>query len=340
MNSGEQGLQHLEAALRLCFGGFRIIFWVCFAVFLLSGIHTVPQGHVGHVQRLGVWTEGQEEPGVHFAFPPFIDQVYIDDVQGQRTLHLDRFKASSEGLNDTGGLAVMTAGGQLLHHQWTLNYRLESPLLARLCFPGLNESHVNQVLKEWLSSVIVKKSASRDIDNILKNQAGYSLSIREDFEELLRSSNSGLIVDDLGMHGIAVPQPTQMAFEEVQRQLLGRDRLREEAKNEAIKLRQQARAKVSSTLGQARAKAETIAADLQADAKNLESLTKEYSPSSRQTFLRLKGLALIRQAMKENRDQTYLTLPGGELRLKISKDPTVEQNQVERAEEKKRGAIP
>jgi len=332
MNSGDQGLQHLEAALRLCFGGFRLIFWVCLATFLLSGIHTVPQGHVGHIQRLGSWIETQEEPGVHFAFPPFIDQVFIDDIQGQRTLELDRFKAPGGGLNDTGGVATLTAGGQLLHHQWTLNYRLKNPVLARLCFPGLQQEHLDKVLGEWLSSIILKESSHRSIDQVLQDQRGYALVVREKFERLLLSSQSGLMVDDLGMHSIAVPDPTRQAFESVQHQLLSRDRMREEARNEAIKLEQQAIAQVSSALGQARSKAETTMADLKADAKNLEALTGEYDASSRKTFLRLKGLALLREALEDNRDQTYWTLPGGELRLKISKDPTVEQNQLEERE--------
>lgn len=336
----DQGLQHLEAALRLCFGGFRIVFWICFAVFLLSGIHSVPQGHVGHVQRFGAWIEKEEGPGVHFAFPPFIDRVYIDNVQRLRSLTLTRFKAPDNGLNDSGGEAILTAGGQLLHHQWTLNYRLADPIDARRCFPGLEQVHIDEVLSDWMSSIILIESSKRTIDQLLQNQTAYALSVREQFEERLRSSKSGLIVEELGMHDLAVPELTRDAFEEVQMQLLGRDRQREEAKNEARKLEQRARSMVSSTLGKARSDAETTIADLNADARNLKALTREHDETSRMTFLELKGLSMLRSALESNRDQTYLTLPGGELRLKISKDPNVEQLQIEMREEAKKEQRP
>jgi len=340
MNRDEQGLQNIESALRLCFDGFRLLFWVGLVFFLLSGIHTVPQGHVGHVQRLGSWLDRKEGPGVHFAFPPFIDQVFIDDIQGQRTLTLERFKAPSGGLNDTGSEAALTSGGQLLHHQWTLNYRLADPVLARLCFPGLEQTHIDRVLSEWLSSVILRESSRRNIDDILQNQASFAAVVREHFEALLLSSRSGLIVDDLGMHGISVPESTRSAFESVQLQLLNRDRQREEAHNESSKLYQQANAQVSRTLGQARSRAEALVADLDADARNLEALFREHDASSRETFLKLKGLAMLREALEKNRDQTYWTLPGGELRLKIAKDPTVEQRQLEQREKLERGGKP
>ena len=96
----QPGWSQLEDALKWCFRLFKGAFILCVISFFLSGIHTIPQGKMGGVQRLGTWLPELEEPGLHFGFPSLVDRVIIFEPQKRKELNILDF---SPAIQQRGG---------------------------------------------------------------------------------------------------------------------------------------------------------------------------------------------------------------------------------------------
>lgn len=327
-----EGLGHLQDSLRLCFRLFRWLFLLCVIGFALSGLHTVPQGKVARVMRLGEWTGELQQPGVHLAFPSFIDRVVMFDLQRQRKLEVKAFSPPDFTVRGTTDLALLTAGAQMIHSVWTLTYDVETPSKVYEAFGSSEDEVIAPMIQQWVQSSIVRVTARFDIDRLLLSQQAYRQAVLEDLERKTAPMDLGLDWVELTLDQLAVPESTRMAFEAVQQAVLNRDKALQDARNQALTLQRQLIGERSATLGQARSRAQEIQAGLKAEAKNLEALVTRYSPELRRTYLDLKREQVITRGLDGNGDQTFWVMPEGELRLKMSLDPTLDELRKRREE--------
>jgi membrane protease subunit HflK len=345
-SSTDLGWKQLEDALSLCFKLFKIGFAVAALGFLFSGVHTVPQGKIGLIQRLGHWQKHIEEPGLHIAYPPFIDRVLILEPQKREILNIDHFHPELETRTAaTNATALLTGDGQLLHSRWSLTYRVSDPIASFKYF-GVPVDNINLYelitpqLEQLTLGAIIRQTGKYSIDDILKNQNSYRRAVTADLRQQLMTQSFGapigVSIEEFNLQNLNVPSSTKDAFQNVQRQLLYKDQTRQQAIIKRKNIQQKVIAHTSQTLGQAHALAERIKSDLKAEANQVISLQQQDANYLKSTWLPFQLQNLISRAMENNNMQTFWVEPGAELRLELGKDPRIDQLRRENERESKK----
>jgi regulator of protease activity HflC (stomatin/prohibitin superfamily) len=322
---------HLEEALKLCFRLFQWAFAICIFAFLFSGVHTVPQGQVAKIQRFGKWLPDIEQPGLHFAWPSFMDRVVLFDLQQLQKCELLDFAPASASLVGRTDRALLTAEGQLIHSSWTVYYRLDDPTSYFDNFGHGNTASVRDHVASLLKASVIAQTASVGIDELLQ-QSSLSKTVHQDLQQRLDQMSSGMVVASCSLDAVSVPSSTQQSFETVQNELLSQDQRRQRATNQARQKQQQLLAAKNVAIGNAKTEAQRRQSRWQAEAENLKGLLHQVSPSTLNTWFQLKRETIISQALTQNKDQTFWVQQGGELRLQLSKDPHIDRLRREQEE--------
>jgi regulator of protease activity HflC (stomatin/prohibitin superfamily) len=325
----------LEAALKLCFGLFKWAFFLCLLAFFLSGVHVVPEGKVAQVQRLGRWLNELEPPGLHFAWPSFIDNIVMFDLQQQTELELNDFSPLSDDQQASTDRALLTAAGQLIHSAWTITYRLHKPKLILKTFGVHNREHIQSTLSSLLKACLIRQAASVSIEQLLMQQ-GFAQRVQGELQYRLAKLQCGIVLENLNLDSISVPARTKAIFEQVSNNILNQDNRRQQAISEAQQKKQKSWTARKEILGEVKTQAQTVRSRWQADADNLKKILDKFSPSTLDTWLELQQQSAISEALDLNQDQTFLIQPGGELRLQLSRDPNIERLRREERDKNKK----
>ena len=320
-----EGWEHLEDALKLCFRLFSWAFYLCLLAFAFSGVHTVPQGKIAQIQRMGQWVDAIEQPGLHFAFPSFIDKVIYFDIQKRHKLECSAFQPPLANNNNGSDRALLTSDGQLMHSRWILIYRLENARNTYNNFGSVEPADIDRLLESFLRANVIRVSASRNIDALLSQQDQYRKAVHDELKNQLALMGSGLAIESLSLEAPDVPSATRMAFETVQRAKLNKDQRRQQALNIARQKDQELLAQQSQKLGKATSDAQSIRSSLNAEAMNLKALLEKLDPLMQKTWMDVRRQDALRLALEHNVDQTYWLQPGGEMRLQLGKDPKIDQ---------------
>jgi len=315
------GLDQLGSALELCFKLFRYLFFICLIGFLLSGVHTVPQGKVAYVQRWGAWIEDAETPGIHLSYPPFVDKVIYFDLQEQRTLELDNFDAPEAGRGTMSDKALLTGDGQIIHTRWVLTYTVKNPIDIWNLLGHDFEDKLNPYLSKLLSSLVISECSNSTIDELLSQHQKLQQSVFDRFTIHLQDMKSGIEIIDLNLIGPRVPPSTVESFENVQRQLLYNENIRGEADFFAENLYRKIDVSKSQFIGRAKAQAKAITQQLKGEALAINTLLKKYDKKTREAYLEQKIQTALQNAMANNSEQIYVLQPGGERRIQLGADP-------------------
>ncbi|NOT02899.1 MAG: hypothetical protein HOP29_20045 [Phycisphaerales bacterium] len=229
--------QLLADALRTSFRILKIAMVVLVIAYFASGLFTVEQNRQAVVLRLGRLAGPVRNPGVHWAFPPPIDQVIEIPVQQSTTLTVDSHwlylteeekklpLASVErgraGLHPMRDGALLTGDKGLVHIKWRLTYRVEDL-----------EKYVSEVADEDYTRVTPAK-AERIITKLLERAAidevgGYTTedatrkrlselrdAIKRRVNEELAALNTGVFVGTVEIPMSTPPLQTKLAFDEV-----------------------------------------------------------------------------------------------------------------------------
>jgi membrane protease subunit HflK len=329
-NTEQLGLSQLGEALRLCFKLFRWLFFICLIGFLLSGIHTVPQGKIAFIQRFGEWMAEAETPGIHFALPPFIDKVVIFDLQEQRSLELTQFDAPDAGKNTMSDRALLTGDGQIVHTKWALTYRIKEPQDVWNLLGADYDKTLNPFLEKILASLVISQCSDLNIDGLLVQHQKLQNHVTDNLQAALQNLNTGLEIIDLNLIGPRVPPSTVDAFENVQRQLLYNENIRGQAELYAEQLYQKIDVTRSQNIGQAKAKAQSIVQQLKGEALAINTLINKYDKETRQAYLEQRLQTALLNAMEKNVEQTFILQPGGERRIQLSSDPQLRRTLIKK----------
>lgn len=288
----------------------------------------MPQGKVASIQRLGRWLPELEGPGLHFAYPSFVDRVFTFEPLRRKELLLKSF-AQPEMSSGTTDTALITGDGQLIHSEWSMVYRVESPLKMLKSFgtpddPEELAQRIEKQLQQLFIGAIISQTGNRSIDNILSQQHHYRSAVDTSCREKLAKVDNGIVIEELKLNSVSVPSNTQEAFQQVQRQMLLKDQMRQEAINFAEQQKSLLQANTSQRLGQAKVQAQQIKSHMQAEANSLKALVAQ-SSEGQQAWLDFKWQRTLQEGLSQNTEQTYVLQPGGELRLELAKDPKVEK---------------
>ncbi len=207
----DAGSQALSEALGSSFAIVKVVMWVLFLVFLGSGFFKVEPDQRAIILRFGKPVGTGEKallgPGLHFGFPPPIDEVEKISITGiqKATSTVGWYYTTPEqelagtepppmgSLNPAVDGYALTADGNIIHTRATLSYRIEDPV--RYVFSFVNASNVVQ---NALDNALLYTAAHFKVDDILNRDiAGFRDAVRRRATDLIQRQDVGVVVEDI-----------------------------------------------------------------------------------------------------------------------------------------------
>ncbi len=206
----DAGSQALNEALRSSFAIVQFVMFILIVVFILSGTFQVGPQERAIILRLGKPVgEGQKAllgPGLHFGWPPPIDEVRKVSISGVQQVRStigwyattpEQELAGTEpmiagnSLNPAVDGYVLTSDTNIIHVRATLLYHIDDPI--RYVFGFENASNV---IQNALDSAVVYASAHFRVDDILtRDKFGFQEAVRQRATDLLERERAGVVVE-------------------------------------------------------------------------------------------------------------------------------------------------
>jgi len=256
----DSGTQALSEALRSSFNIIKVLMVGLLVVFLFSGIFTVGQQERAIVLRFGVPVGGGDGkllgPGLHWAFPPPVDEVVripvgqIQQVNSSVGWYATSAAAEAAGtepppaesLHPVQDGYLLTGDENIIHAKATLRYRVAEPGLRYV----LQFASASNVVQNALNNALLYAAARYKVDDALtRDQAGFRETARLRFEQLATQLNLGITEIQIDNMQLIPPRQLKEAFARVS-----------EAEVVRSKELNEARSYENQTISKARAEAE------------------------------------------------------------------------------------
>ena len=262
----DPGTESLADALRLSFRILRWIMIVLLVGFLLSGMFSVQSDEVGLVVSLGKLDKRIKEPGIHFAWPFFIDEkIRLPGPSNQQSVISNafwvRFNSPEEELRPLIELAGSRSGGlipnmegsllcgdhTIYQAKWSANFELAAPLdyVGNIYQDDVGASaqavrrQMGDLVRTTLESAVVQVSGQYGIDEVL----GVSTDRMQEQVKALAQAKLDKLVSGIRVRSVRVEDPTapivvKPSFIEVTSNESRKQEMINAAKKEADKLRE------------------------------------------------------------------------------------------------------
>ncbi|WP_461255759.1 protease modulator HflK [Treponema sp. R80B11-R83G3] len=196
-------------------------FTVCFAVVLivLSGIYRVESSQTAIVLRfgklLGDSSEKQiKKPGLHFAFPFFIDKVIKIPVHTVQEIEVTtHYKPQGNVISsdiDKNGY-VLTGDKNVILVKAKIKYQINDEVRYTLFI-----SDAEKIIDGIISGELTCIAAHSDVDSILTSgRAQLSSGVMRNSQNIIDSLRLGIIISGVELTEITAPAETIRYFEEV-----------------------------------------------------------------------------------------------------------------------------
>lgn len=252
-------------------------------VWLASGVYTVQPGEVGVIRTFGAYT-GTTNPGLNYHWPYPLQQADNVNVQAVRRVEVG-FRTEAGRASRVAGEALMLTGDEnIVDAQIIIQYRVREPVkyLFKLRHP---EDAVRASTEVALRGVTGKMR----IDDILTTRRGEAQQrTADELQRLLDLYESGILVTNVQLQTVDVPDQVKDAFNEVVRAFQDRDRLKNEAEAYVADIIPKARGQAQQVTRAAEAYREQRILQAQGDANRFEALLAEYSKAKDVTRERLR----------------------------------------------------
>jgi len=172
--------------------GAVIVLW------LLGGVHAIPAGYVGIVERFGAPQSELAQPGFLLRAPPPIDRVVEVHVAQAREVEI--VEAGTTLLCGDQGMVTLSA---------TLAYRVEDPLQW-----AYGQADPDQVVAELGRSALVEVLAGSAADRVLA-EGREEVEVRAAALTQEIAGDLGVRIDAVQLQVVRVPPPVQAAFLDV-----------------------------------------------------------------------------------------------------------------------------
>jgi len=194
-----------------------VIFSAC--LMALSGVYRVDANEVAVVLRFGrllgdTYEKQVKNPGLHFAFPFFIDEVVKIPVETVHELEIiTHFGAEggviSTNLEENGYL--LTGDNNIVLIRFVVKYQINNAAQY-----AIYSNNVDKMIDGALSAELTSVVAYMDIDSVLTERRMEILTtIAQNSQELLDKMNCGVLLLSIELTGLTPPAETIVHFEEV-----------------------------------------------------------------------------------------------------------------------------
>ncbi|WP_026988398.1 FtsH protease activity modulator HflK [Fodinicurvata fenggangensis] len=280
-----------ERLKRLMPGGFGsgkvigLLVIAVIAVWLLSGLYRVESDQEGVVLVFGEYIESTE-PGLHWNWPAPIGEVETPSVESINAIEVGFRTTGTSGVSqdDVAQESLMLTGDQnIIDIDFNVVWRVSN---ARKFLFNIREPF--ETVKTAAESAMRDIIGQTEIQRALTESRGeIEAQTQELLQSILDSYGSGILVVQIQLQNVQPPQPVADSFNDVQRALQDRDRLRNEAEAYRNDILPRARGEAQQIIQEANAYRESVVAEAEGEANRFLSVYEAYAESPDTTRQRL-----------------------------------------------------
>jgi membrane protease subunit HflK len=336
-HADDAGSQALAEALRSSFAIVKVVMGLLVLLFLGSGIVTVGSQERAIILRLGKPVGTGEEallkPGLHWAFPPPIDEVVrvpisqIQSVTSTIGWYATTPEAELSGTEDPPGGSlnpatdgyVLTADGNIIHTRATLQYRITDPV--KYVFEYVNASNLVQ---NALNNSLLFAATRFRVDTALGDVTAFRETVRSRVEQLINQQQLGITLEPITV-AIIPPRQVKADFEAVLAAQVAWDNTNNAALGYQNQLLSRAPGEAKGILNAAEAERNRTIQTMAAEAKYFQDQLAFYQENPELFLKRLQAEAIQRVLTNSAIDKWVLHEPANgqpiDLRLLLNRAP-------------------
>lgn len=291
----EEVLRSVQERLGRLFGGGgsrwsggpgRTLSWIlgaAFAIWALTGIYIVQEGHRGVVTRFGRYVESTM-PGPHWHIPAPVESVTVLNVEQQRIIEVGARASSRASQDPAAGEALMlTQDENIVDVHLTVQYQIKDAkdYLFRVFSP---EVTLKQVTKSAERAVIGKST----MDFVLtEGRSEIAEEIKTEVQRILDDYGAGIRVISVNLMDAQPPEEVQPAFADAIKAREDEQRLKNEAEAYSNEVLPKARGAAARLTQEAEAYKQRVTARAQGEAGRFSQLLAEFEKAPDVTRERL-----------------------------------------------------
>ena len=330
----DAGAQALDEALRSSFVVVKFAMVAMVVIFFFSGVFIVKPQEKAVIFRFGHLVQSADQllgPGLHFAFPPPIDEVRkipTTELQVVRSTvgwfrippelaGLDTDPSPNYTLDPAADGYTLTGDANIIHVKATLRYLITDPLAYSFHFTDASNIVIN-ILDNALFHASGRYTVDRALDVVTLKDAIYAR-----VTEQAKALGLGITIQPPDVT-VKAPLQTKESFNAVVTASQNKETTNNVARSYANNVLSRALGDSNAVVNVGAADASRLVADLKSDAQAVEDLLPSYRKDSNLFYER--RLAETMERVLTNATEKYYmpALAGGkqrELRLLLSKTP-------------------
>jgi modulator of FtsH protease HflK len=278
--SGGGGGGNFQPDMKSAGIGMSLIAGIALLVWLGSGVFIVQEGQQAVVTTFGRFTNTREA-GIQFRWPyPFQGHETVSVTQLQSVDVGRNSVTQSTGLRDS---SMLTQDENIIDIRFTVQYR-RANARAYLFENFRPDDAVRQAAETAVREVVGRSN----VDAVLYEQrSALSTDLVKSIQAQLNRLNSGILVDNVNVQSVQVPEQVQAAFDDAFKAGADRDRLKNEGQAYAANEIPKAQGTAARLKQEAEAHRATVTAQAEGDAQRFRSVLTEYQKAPAVTRDRL-----------------------------------------------------
>ena len=266
--------------------GLIIVLLAIVVIWLGSGFYRVQPDQQGVVLRFGEWVN-TTQPGLNWHIPYPIESVSTPSVERINSIDVG-FRSPGPGRStakrDVAEESLMLTGDQnIIDIDFTVLWKIADA--GRYLF---NIRNPDATVKATAESAMREIIARTDIQPALtEGRQDIEQKTRERMQTILESYEAGIEITQVQLQQVQPPQPVLDAFDDVQRSLQDRDRLRNEADAYRNDILPRARGEAQRMIQEAQAYRERLINEADGEAQRFISVFTAYKQNPEVTRRRM-----------------------------------------------------
>jgi modulator of FtsH protease HflK len=265
-NSGSGGFEPSPKSAGI---GVALIAGVAVLIWLGSGVFIVQEGQQAAITTFGKFSH-LRNAGIQFRWPY--------PIQSHETVQVTQLRSESIGTNTTvqaTGLrdsSMLTQDENIVDIRFTVQYRLKD---ARAFLYENNRP--SQAVIQAAESAVREVVGRSKVDAVLYEQrAALTVELVKSIQAQLDRVNAGILVDNVNVSNVQVPEQVQAAFDDAFKAGADRDRLKNEGQAYAADVIPKAQGTAARLKQEADAHKSSVVAQAEGDAQRFESVLTAY----------------------------------------------------------------
>jgi modulator of FtsH protease HflK len=277
---GNGGGNNFQPDMKSAGIGMSLIAGIALLVWLGSGIFIVQEGQQAVVTTFGRFANTREA-GIQFRWPyPFQAHETVSVTQLQSVDVGRNSVVQATGLRDS---SMLTQDENIIDIRFTVQYR-RANARAYLFENFRPDDAVRQAAETAVREVVGRSN----VDAVLYEQrSALSTDLVKSIQTQLNRLNSGILIDNVNVQSVQVPEQVQASFDDAFKAGADRDRLKNEGQAYAANEIPKAQGTAARLKQEAEAHRATVTAQAEGDAQRFRSVLTEYQKAPAVTRDRL-----------------------------------------------------